>query len=246
VDTTFFRPDPARQAEPFFLIVSALVPYKRLDVAIRASAATGSSLTIVGRGPEEGRLRALAAGTGARVEFRGWLEDDAVRDLYQRCLAVLMPGVEDFGMVPVEAQACGCPVVALAEGGAVESVVDGATGILVRDSSVAAFAEALRLVPGRTFDRPAIRLHAEGFSKSRFQLQFQSVVADVCEMSGGSNAARFEQRPPNGTVRASENRTASDDRREMSGRRSPDPADRSNAARFEQRPPNGAVRENKQ
>jgi glycosyltransferase involved in cell wall biosynthesis len=176
VDTAFYRPDPVRSPEPFFLVVSALVPYKRLDVAIRACAEVGAALKVVGRGPEEPRLRYLAETLSADVEFSGWLEDDRIRDLYQRTRAVLMPGVEDFGMVPVEAQACGRPVVALAEGGAVESVVDGATGVLVQGRSVGAFAAALRDVSLRAFDTAAIRRHADTFGKARFQQQFQEVV----------------------------------------------------------------------
>jgi glycosyltransferase involved in cell wall biosynthesis len=176
VDTAFYRPDPVRSPEPFFLVVSALVPYKRLDVAIRACAEVGAALKVVGRGPEEPRLRYLAETLSADVEFSGWLEDDRIRDLYQRTRAVLMPGVEDFGMVPVEAQACGRPVVALAEGGAVESVVDGVTGVLVQGRSVGAFAAALRDVSLRAFDTAAIRRHADTFGKARFQQQFQEVV----------------------------------------------------------------------
>jgi glycosyltransferase involved in cell wall biosynthesis len=176
VDTTFYRPDPARSPEPFFLVVSALVPYKRLDVAIRACAEAAAPLTIVGKGPEEARLRRLAETAGAEVEFAGWLDDEEIRELYQRCRAVLMPGVEDFGMVPVEAQACGRPVVVLAQGGAVESVVDGVTGVLVQGPSVEAFAAALRDVSSRTFDAAAIRRHAESFSRARFQEQFRDLV----------------------------------------------------------------------
>jgi glycosyltransferase involved in cell wall biosynthesis len=163
VDTAFYRPDPARTPEQYFLVVSALVPYKRLDVAIRACGAAGAALKIVGKGPEEARLRRLAESLGADVEFAGWLADEQIRTLYQGCRAVLMPGVEDFGMVPVEAQACGRPIVALAEGGAVESVIDGVTGMLVQDRSVEAFAAALREVSSRPFDSAAIRRHAESF-----------------------------------------------------------------------------------
>jgi glycosyltransferase involved in cell wall biosynthesis len=192
VDTDFYRPDPARSPEPFFLVVSALVPYKRLDVAIRACAEVGAPLKIVGKGPEEARLRRLAQTLDAGVEFSGWLEDDGIRDLYRRCQAVLMPGVEDFGMVPVEAQACGRPVVALAEGGAVESVVDGVTGVFVYDPSVAAFAAALRDVSARPFDSAAIRRHAESFGKARFQQQFRQIIDHPADdPEGESNAARY-------------------------------------------------------
>ena len=124
----------------------------------------------------EDRLRRLARTVGADVTFAGWLMDDEIRELYRRCRAVLMPGIEDFGMVPVEAQACGRPVVALGEGGAVESVVDGVTGLLVKDPTVGAFAAALRDVSSRDFDGAAIRRHAESFSRDRFQQQFQAVV----------------------------------------------------------------------
>ena len=179
VDTAFYRPDPARRPESFFLAVSALVPYKRLDVAIRACGAVGTPLTIVGRGPEEARLRQAATAAKAAVTFTGWLADEDIRDLYQRCQAALMPGVEDFGMVPVEAQACGRPVVALAQGGAVESVVDEVTGVLVKDPSVDGFAEGLRTVSAAAFDPAAIRRHAESFGKPRFQEQFARLLEDT-------------------------------------------------------------------
>ena len=177
IDTTFYRPDGLHGPGPFFLAVSALVPYKRLDVAIEASRLTRTPLKIVGRGPEEARLRHQAERSGASVEFTGWLDDEEIRGLYQRCRAVLMPGVEDFGMVPVEAQACGRPVVALGEGGAVESVLDGVTGILVRDRSVDAFAAAMNTASTRAFDSAIIRRHAETFGKDRFKTQFQEIAA---------------------------------------------------------------------
>ena len=153
------------------------MPYKRLDVAIRAAAAARLPLTVVGRGPEEARLQSLAASTGGDVTFTGWLSDEQIRDLYRRCRAAVMPGVEDFGMVPVEAQACGRPVVALGEGGALDSIVDGVTGMLVQDGSVEAFADAFRDVTSRAFDSTAIRRHAESFATDRFKRAFQSVVA---------------------------------------------------------------------
>ena len=177
VDTTFYRPDGLRGPEPFFLAVSALVPYKRLDVAIEASKMTRTPLKIVGRGPEEARLRQLADRSGASVEFTGWLDYEQIRGLYQRCRAVLMPGVEDFGMVPVEAQACGRPVVALGEGGAIESVLDDVTGILVRERSVEAFAAAMNTASTRAFDSTTIRRHAETFGQDRFKAQFQEIAA---------------------------------------------------------------------
>jgi glycosyltransferase involved in cell wall biosynthesis len=175
VDTDFYQPDPARRPE-YFLVVSAMVPYKRLDLAIRAAKAAGVPLKMVGRGPEEGRLRTLA---GPDVEFLGWVQDDEVRRLYQGCAAVVMPGVEDFGMVPVEAQACGRPVIAYAEGGAVESVVEGETGVLVSEQSVDAFADAMVRVSNGSFDASGIRRHAEGFSVRRFKQEFMITVRET-------------------------------------------------------------------
>jgi glycosyltransferase involved in cell wall biosynthesis len=178
VDTTFYRlPDPARrQIESAFLIVSALVPYKRLDVAIAACRKVGATLKIVGRGPEEGRLRQIG---GDSVEFLGWRTDEEIRTLYASSAAVLLPGVEDFGMVPVEAQACGTPVVALGQGGARETVDDGVTGVLVEDGSVESFAAGLDRTRSVTFDPALIREKAERFSRQRFLEVFQTAVNDA-------------------------------------------------------------------
>jgi glycosyltransferase involved in cell wall biosynthesis len=173
VDTDFYQPAPARRPDPFFLVVSALVPYKRLEVAIEAVRAVNGTLKIVGRGPEESRLRSLA---GAETEFTGWLSDAEIRDLYQRCQAVLMPGIEDFGMVPVEAQACGRPVVAQAEGGALESVIDGESGILVHEPTPSAFADALRRAATARWDTGAIRRNAERFSIPRFTHEIERAI----------------------------------------------------------------------
>jgi len=181
VDTTFFRLPDAPAAQPFdpvFLIVSALVPYKRIDVAIEACRRVGARLKIVGRGPEEARLRLSA---DSNVEFMGWCSDEDIRELYTQATAVLLPGTEDFGMVPVEAQACGTPVVAYGEGGACETVLDGETGVLVPQSSAAAFADGLNRVRSTRFDRAAIRASAERFSRAQFMASFQAAVASAVE-----------------------------------------------------------------
>jgi glycosyltransferase involved in cell wall biosynthesis len=176
VDTTFYRPTASSETRPdaaTFLIVSALVPYKRLGVAIEACRMVGAKLNIVGRGPEEARLRAEA---GPHVEFLGWRSDEEIRNLYSSAAAVLLPGTEDFGMVPVEAQACGTPVVALGSGGACETVVDGVTGVLVGDESVGAFADGLTRVRSLRPDPTVIRSHAERFSRVHFLENFQAAV----------------------------------------------------------------------
>jgi len=156
--------------------VSALVPYKRLDVAIDACRRLGARLKIVGQGPEESRLRAHANGD---VDFLGWRTNEEIRDLYRDAAAVLLPGTEDFGMVPVEAQACGTPVVALGDGGACETVQDGVTGVLVADDSVAAFAAGLDRVRSLNRDPAVFRAHAERFSRAHFMTSFQHAVAEA-------------------------------------------------------------------
>jgi glycosyltransferase involved in cell wall biosynthesis len=159
-------------------VVSALVPYKRLDLAIDACRLVNAPLTIVGTGPERGRLEASA---GPGVRFLGWRSNDEIRDLYRRSTAAVLPGVEDFGMVPVEAQACGCPVVALDAGGAAETVVDGRTGVLVSESSAAAFADGLDRVRTSTFEESTLREHALAFAPERFRAAFQAAVAAAIE-----------------------------------------------------------------
>ena len=172
VDTTFFRPS-GKPPGAYLLIVSALVPYKRVDLAIRACALTGAPLRIVGDGPELARLRAVA---GPNVEFLGTVSDDHVRAVYQGAAAVLLPGIEDFGIAPVEAQACGRPVIALAQGAACETIVDGGTGILVAEPTDTAFADAIDRVRHGRFDAAAIRQHALRFSRERFQAEITQQV----------------------------------------------------------------------
>jgi glycosyltransferase involved in cell wall biosynthesis len=180
VDTTFFRPDPSELSPGGeCLIVSALVPYKRIDVAIEACRLAGVPLAIVGSGPERARLERLAADRNANVTFFGRLSDEQVRDRYNRASLMLMTGEEDFGIAPLEAQACGRPVVALARGGALESIVPNETGVLVDQLSAPAFADAIRVALDCRFDRTAIRRHAERFSRARFAAEFQAIVDET-------------------------------------------------------------------
>jgi glycosyltransferase involved in cell wall biosynthesis len=179
VDTEFYRPDPSRaQSGSDALVVSALVPYKRLDLAIEACRLARVRLRIVGQGPEEASLRKL--GSGADVEFLGWRSDEEVRELYRSAAVVLLPGTEDFGIVPVEAQACGTPVVALAAGGALDTVVDGVTGALVPRSDPSLFSDAIRHVLARRLDPNAIRRHAERFSTAQFKARFAAAIDESC------------------------------------------------------------------
>jgi glycosyltransferase involved in cell wall biosynthesis len=164
------RFEPRAEREDFYLIVSALVPYKRLDVAIDACRRLGRRLVIIGTGPDLTWLRDRAAGS---ARFTGWLPDDEVADLMSRCRALIMPGVEDFGIVPVEAQAAGAPVIALGEGGALETVVGGgddatATGVFFAQPTAAALADAIRALEARRFDPEVCHDNALRFTRERF------------------------------------------------------------------------------
>jgi glycosyltransferase involved in cell wall biosynthesis len=193
VDTDFFTPGPpiqsrgtelriahghARRAGRFALVVSALVPYKRLDVAIGAAAKAGWPLTIVGTGPDQARLRRLA---GPDVTFVGHVDGETLRDLYRTASALMLPGEEDFGIAPVEALACGCPVVALARGGATETVEHGVTGILVNDLSADAFADALSEVERLPSTPASRRASAERFAAAKFDAGFTALVSEMLQ-----------------------------------------------------------------
>jgi glycosyltransferase involved in cell wall biosynthesis len=175
VDTEFYTPDSA-PIRPRFLIVSALVPYKRVDLAMEAAGRAGFALTVVGDGPERAALERRA---GDGIELVGRKTDEEIRELYRTSIATLLPGEEDFGIVPVEAQACGRPVVALGRGGALDTVVPGVTGVLVPDLSVDSLAGSLREAAERDWDGAAIRRHAERFSRAAFK---QGIVRAADEL----------------------------------------------------------------
>jgi glycosyltransferase involved in cell wall biosynthesis len=175
VDTEFFTPEPARP-RTHYLIVSALVPYKRVEVAVEACRQLGRTLVVAGDGPERGRLEEIGGGA---VTFTGPATGEQIRDLYRSAHAVLLPGEEDFGIVPVEAQACGTPVIALGRGGARETVVDGVTGVLVDSPTASAVAAGLERAETLPWDRAAIRANAERFAASEFAAGFAGVVGDV-------------------------------------------------------------------
>lgn len=172
VDTDFYSPG-AGAPDSFALIVSALVPYKRIDVAIDACARIGIPLKIAGGGPDRAALERVA---GGRATFLGRVSDAEIRELYRRAAVVLLPGEEDFGIVPLEAQACGRPVVALGRGGALETVVPGETGELVSDMSAAAFADAIATALARRYDAERIRQHAVRFGRERFGDEMEALV----------------------------------------------------------------------
>jgi glycosyltransferase involved in cell wall biosynthesis len=185
VDTSFFCPtDSTAAPEDSCLIVSALVPYKRIEVAIEACRLAGVPLNIVGDGPERPRLERAAQESGASVTFFGRLSDEGVLAQYRRASMLLMPGEEDFGIAPLEAQACGRPVVALGRGGAVETIVHGQTGVLVDEPTPGAFADAIRSAKNCRFDPAVIRRHAERFGRNRFGDEIEQLVDETVRENG--------------------------------------------------------------
>lgn len=178
VDTDFYVPDESVARQDFFLIAGRLVPYKRPDLAVRAAERAGVPLVVAGEGRFRAEVERLA---GPKTRFVGRVDDAGLRDLFRRCRALLMPGVEDFGIVPVEAQACGAPVLAVDAGGARDSVVPGVTGELIavhaETDEVEVWARALDTFDGTRYDTGSIRAHAETFSRSHFRTAMADVVA---------------------------------------------------------------------
>lgn len=177
VDIELYHPDTGIRREDFFLLAGRLVPYKRPEVAAAAAARAGVRLVVAGDGRAAEQVRQAG---GPHVELLGRVDDATLRGLYQRCRALLMPGEEDFGIVPVEAQACGAPVIALRAGGSLDTVLPGVTGMLYDEEPGqgpgAALAEQLRSFPAASFDPVAIRRHAESFAPARFREQVASIA----------------------------------------------------------------------
>jgi glycosyltransferase involved in cell wall biosynthesis len=157
----------------FVLVAARLLRYRRIDIAVRACTALGRELVVVGDGPERRRLEALA---GPSVKFLGHIDRPALLDLFSRCHAYMTPGIEDFGIAPVEAMAAGKPVVAFGSGGATETVEDGVTGILVDRQEADAFADALQRVDDLRADPSALRERARRFDVSRFRREWTAFL----------------------------------------------------------------------
>ena len=159
--------------EDYFLIVSRLIPYKRVDLAVRAFNDLGLPLKIVGDGRDRLALERMA---GPNVEFLGRLPDSELQTLLQRCRAFVFPGYEDFGIAPLEANAVGRPVIAYRAGGALDTVVDGKTGLFFDEPTPGSLAAAVRALDDVTFEPEAIRRHASRFDKSVFHREMRRFV----------------------------------------------------------------------
>lgn len=167
------RFQPSSRDDGFYLVVSRLVPYKRIDLVAEAFTRLGLPLVIIGAGSQ---YKEIAAKSGANVKLAGRLDDDQVLDYMSRCRAFLFPGEEDFGITPIEAEACGKPVIAYGRGGALETVVEEETGVFFYEQTVEAVMEAVRRFEGMEFDAQKIRAQAEKFSEERFYRELKEFI----------------------------------------------------------------------
>jgi glycosyltransferase involved in cell wall biosynthesis len=177
VDVGFFDPGSPASRGDFLLCVGALVPYKRYELAIEAARRLGRRLVLVGRGPEEARLRAIAPASS--VEFVSDIGPEALRALYRGCWLYLQPGEEDFGISAVEALSCGTPVVAFSRGGARDVVRDGSNGVLYDGESGEDLAAAVERASGIQFDYTALRASALPFRPERFAEEFRGALGEL-------------------------------------------------------------------
>lgn len=157
----------------YYLIVSRLAPYKRIDIAVQAFNELRLPLKIIGAGIDATRLQKMAS---SNVELLGHVPQDRLVELYARCRAVIFPGVEDFGIVPLEANAAGRPVIAYAAAGALETIVDGVTGVFFYEQTVASLAQAVQDTDVMRFEARTMRQHAEQFSQTRFKARIANFV----------------------------------------------------------------------
>ena len=170
--------EPARVG--FHLVVSRLAPYKRVDLAVEAFTRLGRRLVVVGDGPDRAALERAA---GPTVRFMGRLDDDAVSQLYAACRGVIFPGEEDFGIVPLEANAAGRPVIAYRAGGALDTVIGGRTGVFFGEPTSESLAAAVARCDEIAWDARALRRHAERFGEEQFAARLEAVIERALKKS---------------------------------------------------------------
>ena len=174
VDTEYFRPAKGQKDKGFYLIVSALVPYKKVDLAVQAfKKMPDKKLVVIGSGMERERLERLAP---SNVRLLGWQSDEEIKRHYQNCRAFLFPGEEDFGITAVEAQACGRPVIAFRKGGCLETVVEGKTGQFFDRQSPQAMVQAIKDFEKKRFKPEDCRKNALRFSKKAFKAGIKAFI----------------------------------------------------------------------
>lgn len=184
VDVTRCRVAAAR--DDFYLVVSRLSPYKRIDLAVEAFNLLERPLVVVGSGPDAESLARIA---GPTVTLRGRLRDDEVTELYSRARGFILPGEEDFGITTLEANASGAPVIAFAAGGALDTVIDGETGVHFADATPRALADAVRRAETIDWDPALLRAHAEQFSEGAFMARMEGAIQRALERSVSPHSA---------------------------------------------------------
>ena len=163
----------SERQEDYFLLISRLRPYKRVDIAVQAFNKLRIPLKIIGTGEEGEKLQQMAK---SNIEFLGWVDDTTKRRLLEECRGLIHPQEEDFGITPLEAMATGKPVIAYRAGGAVETVVQNVTGVLFEDQSWESLADAIIRLRGKTFDPHVIRKHAEQYDVAQFRDRIRGFV----------------------------------------------------------------------
>lgn len=178
------RFEPSTHGDDYYLILSRLLSYKRLDLAIEACNRLRRRLVIIGDGPDRKRLASIA---GRTIEFLGRQSDRVVNQYASRCRALLFPGEEDFGMVPLEVNAAGRPVIAYRAGGALETVVEGVTGLFFDRQEAASLANAIEEFESRSWLQPLLRQHAEKFNRNVFSYRLLQFLGSVAPSSCASD-----------------------------------------------------------
>lgn len=179
-----------KPAEDFYVVFSRFVAYKRIDIAIEACGTLKKNLVVIGSGKEEKALKSLAEKyPDAKISFTGRITDDEVRDYLQRCHALIFCAEEDFGIIPVEAQACGRPVVAYKKGGATQTVIEGETGVFFEEQNSESCKEAIlrfeELDAQKKFDGEKIASHAKKFGEERFREEFKAACDEAIQKVRG-------------------------------------------------------------
>ncbi len=172
VDTEFYTPGDGAK-DDYFLMVSALEPYKRVDVAIQSFTENGLPLKIAGGGSQYKRLKKTASGN---IQLLGKVSDGEIRELYRKARAFIFPGIEDFGITPLESQACGTPVIAFGAGGALETVIENKTGLFFNEQTPEALSQAIDKHEQMDFNTTLLRKNSEKFSKENFRKKFIKFV----------------------------------------------------------------------
>ncbi|MBT4021722.1 glycosyltransferase [Candidatus Peribacteria bacterium] len=176
VNDKFFEINHTEPKENYFLALGRLVPYKRVDLLIEAANRKGFRLKIAGSGPEEAHLKKIA---GPTVEFLGYIPEEGLSDLYSKARAFLFPVEEDAGIVPLESQACGTPVIAYGKGGVLDTVINRETGIFFTDHTSESLINAMDEFENSNFDSNLIKEHAKKFSGERFRKKLKNIVENM-------------------------------------------------------------------